>query len=111
MTYHTKYIEFLDDNNYSISFRKGVFTVQKFHSENSFRKLLEKYFEEIEIEKTTDKKMMFAVCRKPLRVKQEEIQEALNIEFNMEYPNGLFLNVHKKLVENILRENYEKYER
>ena len=111
MTYHTKYIEFLDDNNYSISFRKGVFTVQKFHSENSLRKLLEKYFEEIEIEKTTDKKMMFAVCRKPLRVKQEEIQEALNIEFNMEYPNGLFLNVHKKLVENILRENCEKYER
>ena len=54
---------------------------------------------------------MFAVCRKPLRVKQEEIQEALNIEFNMEYPNGLFLNVHKKLVENILRENCEKYER
>lgn len=110
-TCHRKQIEFLDDDNYAISFRKGVFTVQKFHTENSLRKLLEKYFEEIEITKSINKNQLFAICKKPLRIKQEEMQEALNIEFNMEYPNGLFLNVHKELVENVLRENCEKYER
>lgn len=110
-TCHRKQIEFLDDDNYSISFRKGVFTVQKFHSESSLRELLEKYFEEIEITKSKNKNQLFAICKKPLRMEQEEMQKALNIEFNMEYPNGLFLNVHEELVESILRENCEKYER
>lgn len=108
---HRKQIEFLDDDNYSISFRKGVFTVQKFHTEESLRNLLQKYFKNIEITKSKNKNQLFAICREPLRIEQEEMQEALNIEFNMEYPNGLFLNIHKKLVENILKENYEKYER
>lgn len=107
---YRRQIQFLDKNNYTGTFRKGVWTMQHFHTFESFKELLERYFKEVHIEKTTDKTQLFGICKKPKRIDFEDMQEALNVEFNMEYPNGLFLNVHSELVKCILNENYENYE-
>ena len=40
--------------------------------------------------------------KKPLRYPIKDYNKVLNIEFNMEYPNGFKHNMHKKLVNTIL---------
>lgn len=107
---YRRQIQFLDKNNYTGTFRKGVWTMQHFHTVDSFKELLERYFKEVKVEKTSDKTQLFAVCRSPKNIEIKEIRKALNTEFNMEYPGGLFLNVHDELVKAILYEKCEKYE-
>lgn len=38
-----------------------------------------------------------------IRLAKEDYIEALNIEFNMEYPNGYKHNKHEKLINEILK--------
>lgn len=94
-------IEFLDKDNFSATFRNGVWTMQKFNSVETLKKLCKKYFEDVKVYKT-NAKQIHAMCKKPKRFSKEEYERALNIEFNMEYPNGYKHNKHKKIVGTIL---------
>jgi hypothetical protein len=46
--------------------------------------------------------MHHAICRNPKQFSSEEYRKALDIEFNMEYPNGYRHNQQKELVNELL---------
>lgn len=98
--------EFLDKNGFSATFRDGVWTMQRFHSVESFKELLSKYFEEVEYVNRKERKLsaMQMRCAKPKNLPLEHYKKALNIEFNMEYPGNYRHNQHEKVVENIIEE-------
>lgn len=100
-------IEFFDKEDFSATFRKGVWTLQKFHTLESLKKMCSKYFEKVEIYGEDYKAQIYAICSKPKKFTQEEYKDALNIEFNMEYPNDYRHNKHNDLVMAILN-NKEK---
>lgn len=97
-----RYIEFLDKDNFSATFRKGVWTLQKFHDANSLRELLSRYFDEVKVV-DTKKSQIWAICKKPKQLPQDVYLEALNIEFNMEYPGGYHHNKQAGIVNEILK--------
>lgn len=98
-----RYIEFLDSNKFCATFRKGVWTMQRFNSKEMLYELCSKYFEKVEvIENNTTQ--LFAICRKPKKLNMQEYKTALDIEFNMEYPNKYKHNKHEKIVNTILNE-------
>lgn len=96
-------IEFLDKDNYSATFRNGVWTKQHFHTRKSLFELLSRYFGDVEIYGAESNSNIYAVCKKPIRWDIEKYAEALNTEFNMTYPKGFKHNQHKDLVREILQ--------
>lgn len=100
-TVKSRIIEFLDKDNFAATFRQGNWTMQRFHSMDSLRELLLKYFCEVEI--AAGSSQNYAICRKPIKLKMEEYEEALNVEFNMEYPNNFRHNRHENLVRVLLK--------
>lgn len=98
-----RYIEFLDDENFSATFRKGVWTLQKFHDAESLEQLLSKYFDEVQVF-DSKKTQIYAVCKKPKKLSLDHYTKSLNIEFNMEYPNGYHHNRQEKIVSTLMRE-------
>lgn len=89
-------LEFLDKDNFSATFRQGNWTLQRFHSVASLKCLLEKYFTKIKIIHGSSQN--YAICSGPIALTIEEYLEALNIEFNMEYPGDFKHNRHTSLV-------------
>jgi ParB family chromosome partitioning protein len=103
-----RYVEFLDENNFSATFRNGVWTMQKFHSVETLRNTLLKYFAKVEMVRVSSQSSMhYAVCQEPKQFEIGRYQEALNVEFNMEYPNKYRHNKHEKLV-SLLIDNLSK---
>lgn len=95
-------IEFLDDNNFSVTFRNGVWTKQRFSTKETLYKELSRYFENIIISGNEKKSNIYAICEKPIRYDIKYYRKVLNVEFNMQYPKGFKHNQHKKLVKTIL---------
>ena len=93
-------MQYLDGDNYSVRFRAGTFTVQKFHTPESFTEVLHRYFEEVET--WHDSCRIVCQCRKPIQLDKEKYFACIDEEFNMEYPNGYFHNKQGKLVQAIL---------
>lgn len=96
-----KSLEFLDKDNFSATFRNGVWTLQKFHTKESLKEVCLKYFNNVETMGSGSQ--IYAICRNPKRLAKDDYVEALNIEFNMEYPNGYKHNKHEKLISEILK--------
>lgn len=94
-------LEFLDKNNFCATFRNGLWTMQRFHSEETLKTLLYKYFKEVKVVSKC-KGAFQIVCKKPIKLSMENYEKALNIEFNMEYPGNYRHNRHEKLVKTIL---------
>ena len=93
-------IEFVDDDGFSTVFRDGLWTKQRFHSDESFRQTLLRYFDEVEIMPFHDrmKLQIGATCRKPKPLAEGIYRTAIDTEFNLDY-NGAKLNAHAKLLE------------
>lgn len=96
-------MEFLDKNNFSATFRNGVWTMQRFHTVESFTEILKKYFEVVKLSHHSGTAMQMR-CEKPINLSIERYEKALNVEFNMEYPKGYRHNQHKGIVNNIISE-------
>lgn len=94
-------VEFLDKDNFSATFRNGVWTLQKFNSPESLKELLERYFYEVQV-KTIGSSNIYGICRKPKNLSIERYEKALDVEFNMEYPNGYRHNKHKELINTLI---------
>lgn len=94
-------LEFMDKDNFSATFRKGVWTLQKFNTKESLENLLYEYFDNVYID-SSNKSQLYAICKQPKKLSKEKYQIALNIEFNMEYPNGFHHNRHERIVHSIL---------
>lgn len=99
-------IEFLDKDNFSATFREGVWTLQKFHSKESLTKLLTKYFLNVTVSRGSSQH--YAVCKNPIQLSDEQYLTALTNEFNIEYPNNYRHNKHEKLVNEILKRVKER---
>lgn len=95
-------IEFLDDNQFSVTFRNGVWTKQRFTTKEQLQQELMPYFQEVKTLGNEKRSNIYAVCKTPIRFAIEEYKNALNIEFNMTYPNGFKHNKHCELVNSIL---------
>ena len=94
-------IEFLDKDNYCATFRRGVWTLQKFHDKDSLYALCRKYFKEVEIQDTSISQL-FAICRKPIQWDIADYEKVFNLEWNMEYPNGYKHNQQEGIVHELL---------
>lgn len=97
-----RYLEFLDKDNFCATFRNGLWTMQRFHSEETLKALLYKYFKEVKVLYKNDTAFQ-VLCKKPRKLPKEQYEKALNVEFNMEYPGNYRHNRHEKLVETILK--------
>ncbi|MEY2226873.1 ParB N-terminal domain-containing protein [Streptomyces sp. BF23-19] len=95
-------LEFLDENNFAATFRSGVWTMQKFHTPETLHALLANYFAEVQILGNPNGGNIYARCRRPLPLDSSVRRRALEVEFNMEYPQGYRHNRHKPLVETLL---------
>lgn len=99
----TRKVEFLDKNNFSATFRDGVWTMQHFHTNESLGKLLKKYFKNVETYWCQTGSQIYAIADTPIRHPEAFVREALEFELNMEYPHGYKHNRHKPLLENLIK--------
>lgn len=96
-------VQFLDENNFSATFREGVWTLQHFHTPDGLVELLSRYFGDVKLAKTKSSgSALQAVCRRPLPLGADRYRKALDVELNMEYPNGYRHNRHEVLRDVVL---------
>lgn len=93
-------LEFLDKDNYGASFRDGVWTLQHFHSEESFAAMLEPYYRIDWMREEGE--YLHARCSAPKPMDPAVLREALDVELNMEYPGGVRHDRQGPLVELLL---------
>ncbi len=98
----------LDKNNYSISITTGIAFKQKYHSKDSYTKLLGKFFEKVEVMECTPS-TIYCACTKPKQLGREVYEEYLEKELNIEYPNGFKHNKHKGLMNALIEKVDERY--
>ena len=96
-----RYLQFLDKDNFSVSYRYDTWTMQRFHSVDSLRDILIQYFDEVHVydHKRSD---IWAVCRGPKKLPDIPQKNALEVEFNMEYPSGRH-DQHEAIVDILMR--------
>jgi ParB family chromosome partitioning protein len=82
-------------------FVRGKWQKIRYHTPESLRGLLSRYFEDVQLSDTT-RATVKAVCRKPRAFPVTEYREALENEFNMPYPNGFRHNRHGEIVEKLI---------
>ena len=95
-------LQFLDKDNFGATFRSGVWTMQHFHSRESLKDLLLQYFAKVEVIGSGGEPQLYAIASAPLRLPRAKVEEALNVEFNMEYPGDYRHNRHWALVQCLL---------
>ncbi|MFJ4413011.1 ParB N-terminal domain-containing protein [Streptomyces sp. NPDC088925] len=104
--YH-RTVEYLDENRFSATFRRGVWTMQHFHTTDTLRRLLVQYFGEVRMGRTKHGGVA-AVCRRPLPMDPARRRKALEVEFNMEYPGEYRHNRHRPLVQTLLEKTAKR---
>ena len=106
----TRRIQFMDNNNFSATFRSGCWTMQHFHDYDTLYKLISKYFNKVEVLGEKGASQIYCIAKYPKKLSNEFVDSALNIEFNMEYPNNYRHNKHEGLVklikENLIKERH-----
>ena len=75
---------------------------QRFTTKKQLQQELMPYFKDIETLGNETRSNIYAICKNPVRFSNEEYKKALNIEFNMTYPNGFKHNKHSELINTIL---------
>ncbi|MFI0912524.1 ParB N-terminal domain-containing protein [Streptomyces abikoensis] len=95
-------LDFLDENNFSATFRGGVWTMQRYHTPETLRETLGRYFHEVEVKGAATGSNIYAICRKPRGLDAGRRLLALETEFNMEYPGGYRHNRHKPLTKALI---------
>lgn len=103
-TQRSRGVEFLDKDNFSVTFRDGLWTSQRFHTEESLHETLSRYFAEVEVSVYFKREnQLRAVCSKPRPFSREEITKSLTEEFNPDY-FGFKHEKHAKLLQIIVLE-------
>ena len=77
--------------------------MQHFHSHESLKKLLLEYFEEVELRGNENEPQLYAIASRPRKLPRQKIEDAINVEFNMEYPGDYRHDRHGKLVAAIMQ--------
>ncbi len=100
---HGRDIQFLDSENFGATYRSNTWTMQHFHSHESLKKLLLEYFEEVELRGNENEPQLYAIASRPRLLPRKKIEDAINVEFNMEYPGNYRHNRQGKLVAAIMQ--------
>jgi len=100
---HGRDIQFLDKYNFGATYRSGVWTMQHFHTHETLRELLLQYFERVEFYGSDSLPQLYAIAYHPRKLGRAKIEEAINTEFNMEYPGNYRHNRHGELVAEIMQ--------
>jgi ParB family chromosome partitioning protein len=90
-------LSFLDSENVDMRFVRGKWQRIRYHTPESLRGLLSRYFEDVQISDTT-RATVKAACKRPRVLPIEEYRQALSEEFNMPYPNGFRHNKHSGIL-------------
>lgn len=93
-----RYVEFLDPDNISATYRAGVWTYQKFHERPEVGSLSREYFGEPDKIEIKDAHWWTRTCKTVVRP-QELIEAALRREFNLPLPNGASVGMGEEAVE------------
>jgi ParB family chromosome partitioning protein len=101
----------LDENGMYLSYRKGHYTAQKYHDEQTLKERLELFFYDVQQvwSKDTCATSIYFKCQKPRELGEDLLRQILNEEFNMEYPNGYRHNEHTELVETLVKAHHERH--
>ncbi|MFI6469892.1 ParB N-terminal domain-containing protein [Streptomyces sp. NPDC050516] len=94
-------LAFLDHENVDMRFVRGKWQKIRYHTPESLRGLLSRYFEDVQLSDTT-RATVKAVCRKPRVFPIEEYREAFENEFNMPYPNDFRHDRHGEIVRKLI---------
>lgn len=94
----SRLIEFLDKDNFSATFRDGVWTMQHFHSRETLHNLLTAFFTNVKVEGIYAESQLYAIAQNPIAQNIEYAKQALEFELNMEYPNNFKHNQHYGLL-------------
>ena len=97
----------LDEKNYTVSMIGSMMFKQKFHTPNSYKALLMRYFGKVKLISVTTK-FIYCACSEPKQLPREVYEKYLEKEFNIEYPNGFKHNKHKGLVEILISKVAER---
>lgn len=100
----------MDENNMYMYFRHGHFISQKGHTVEGMKEHLERYFENVQQRFVNEKSpsSLYFECTGKKPIPLDEICEALDEEFNLEYPNNYRHNQHLGLVEEVINKNKNK---
>lgn len=77
--------------------------VESFNSADSYKSLLERYFEQVDVVDVTSG-YIYCIAKNPKRLACDKVENAISEEFNIEYPGGFKHNRHKGLVSAIMQE-------
>lgn len=99
---------FLDDKNYTVGLMNGIVFKQKFHTVESYITLLERFFGDVTALKI-EADYIYCAARNPKNLNLAEVEQALNEEFNIEYPNGFRHNKQDGLVTAVMKRLRERY--
>lgn len=97
-------LEYLDQDDFSVSYRQGAWTLQRFHSPESLRALLSRYFADVTI-KGGSRANIWATATQPRPQDPAVLRAALETEFNLPYPDDFRLDRHAPIVQKILALN------
>lgn len=97
----------IDEKNYTVSMIGSMMFKQKFHTPDSYRALLMRYFENVKLISVTTK-FIYCACSEPRQLPRETYETYLEKEFNIEYPNGFKHNKHKGLVDILISKVAER---
>lgn len=100
---HCRDIQFLDKDNFGATYRRGVWTMQHFHTHESLKELLLQYFGKVELKGSELDAQLYAIATHPRKLPRVKVEEAVNVEFNMEYPGNYRHGKHGELVEAMMQ--------
>lgn len=104
----TKPPRFLDGTNVEVSYYQGIWVTMRFHTQETLRPILEKFFEEVEFFERRSAANFWGVCTKPKILTESEYLTAFNEEFNMPYPGGFRHGKHDGLVKVLMEKVAER---
>ena len=81
--------------------------MQHFHTFETLHNLISKYFYDVQVLGDQCESQIYCIANRPKKIDESYVNEVLNVEFNMEYPNNYRHNKHEKLVE-LIKENLKK---
>lgn len=92
-------LEFLDKDDFSLTYRSGVWTKQKFHTINSLGEMCSRYFDNVKTDGYEKNSQIYAICSRKKKLDENLYRKSLDTELNMEYPNNYRHNSHLVLLE------------
>lgn len=96
---HRRQVMFWDDDGWAGNYKEGVWNMMRFYYPAQLERDLSTYFEHANVVDFLQRQtMLYAMCDTPLPLAWPQREKALDVEFNMAYPQGYRHNRHGGLL-------------